>query len=1110
MLSRPSPRPAAGDIPVSSALLPDGALIDGKEAISIAPLPELPDPPSGSGWAAVLPALGAIGMSAYAVLSGRLLVIMLGVAGSAAAIIVAIATRRAAVRRWRDTYEGRRSRYLEHLAACRERAMAAAQRQRSSAYQRCPAPGQLSRPGTGGGWEVRLGVGRVSLQPPLQTPTPPHPSAVPWPELATALSDLVAEVSVVDDCPVTLDLAGAGPLGLVGAPTESRALARAIRVSVPTLRVIELRSAAAQKPMPEPLSTPDAPTVVIAETLDELPAEVRTVGVWNADGSLILHPATTLGGTSGMRRLVVARPDRLTDAEADRLAARLRTVQATQASARAPGTLPPLAVVLGSTEAGDPVVLDLAESAQGGDGPHGWVVGATGTGKSQLLRRLVVGLAADRSPDDIAFVLVDFKGGAAFDDLACLPHVAGVLTNLDDSRDHGDVHRLISALQAEVRRRQRALRTAAVPDLTAYRSDSRLEPEPHLVVVVDEAAELLGSCPEMLDLFATIGRVGRSLGIHLVLAAQRPEEARLRSLEGALRFRICLRTLTTADSVAVLRDPGAAALPAAPGWALFAVDGAPRRFRVAPVDAVPPMTEALRARLVWHPPLPAVAPMALPAIPADPMTAPGVQLGLGDSPQLQWQGPVSLVLDGSAGHLAVIGAPRTGRTSALRTIAVSLAASMSPSRLHLYAVSAAPELRALDALPHTGAVAHPGDEDLVLDVVSTVAAMLSSRQRRSSERVRPLHQPADVVLLIDDWPQVRAALPELETLVHEVAVAGLALGIHLVLSAHRWSDLRAATRDCLGARIELHLPDPLESLLPRTVSGPPAGRPGRGVLLSGQLATSVPDLPLPMHLQLADLAPDAEDEVRHRWSAHPAPVARVQPLPSRAIRPAGPAPDLTLGIGSTGPVTLDLDATDRHVLIVGDPGSGRSTLLRTVGHALTEAECWVVDPRGSLRAAGIAGHRAGRTPAEIEALLTDLHRMLLATLDGTRSAGRTVLLVDDLDVASSLTTPSGWSAIAALLPLAVDLRLTVAVARRCAGMARAAYDPFLGAVREAGATGLLLDGSPDEGPIVGGVRCRRGPVGRALLVRPGQPPRALQIYADTPQVSRVSRHVSNL
>jgi len=91
VLSRPSPRPAAGDIPVSSALLPDGALIDGKEAISIAPLPELPDPPPGSGWAAVLPALGAIGMSAYAVLSGRLLVIMLGVAGSAAAIIVAIA-----------------------------------------------------------------------------------------------------------------------------------------------------------------------------------------------------------------------------------------------------------------------------------------------------------------------------------------------------------------------------------------------------------------------------------------------------------------------------------------------------------------------------------------------------------------------------------------------------------------------------------------------------------------------------------------------------------------------------------------------------------------------------------------------------------------------------------------------------------------------------------------------------------------------------------------------------------------------------------------------------------------------------------------------------------
>ena len=1100
MPSRPSLCPAAGVVPVSSELPIDAAQIDGTDSIIIAPLPDLPEPPSGSGWAAFLPALGGIGMSAYAVLSGRLLVILLSIAGSAVAVLVALATRRAAVRRWRDTYEGRRSRYLDHLATCRTRATAAAQRQRSSAAQRCPSPAETPRAMTIGGSEVRLGIGRVALHPPLRSPTPPHPSALPWPELAAALTDLVTEVATVDDCPVTIDLAAHGPLGLVGSASKSRALTRAISVHSPEVRVVDVPgTGAAQSLTRSTLSTTDSPAVVIAETLECLPPEVRTVGVWNADGSLTLHPSTA--GAAGGRRLVVARPDLLTEEAADRLTGRLNSPPP-GSRARDVESLPPLGVVLGTTETGEPVVLDLAESARGGDGPHGWVVGATGTGKSQLLRRLVVGLAAGRSPDDVAFVLVDFKGGAAFDDLAALPHVAGVLTNLDDSREQGDAHRLISALQAEVRRRQRALRVAGVPDLTTYRSDQRLDPEPDLVVVVDEAAELLGSCPEVLDTFATIGRVGRSLGIHLVLAAQRPEEARLRSLEGALRFRICLRTLTTADSVAVVRDPGAATLPAAPGWALLAVDAAPQQFRVTPVNAVPATTSAERARPVWHPPLPSIAPMPVPAMPDEPAAALEVRLGLGDAPQTQWQGWVSLALEGSAGHLAVVGAPRTGRTSTLRTIAVDLAATVAPSRLHLYAVSADPELHGLGGLPHTGAVAHPADHDLVLDVVSTVATLVSSRQHLNGDRVRPLHRPADVVLLIDDWPHLRAALPDLEPLVQAIAVAGLAVGIHLLLSAHRWSDLRAALRDCLGSRIELHLPDPLESLLPRTLPGPPPGRPGRGVLLVGQLTTAAGEAALPMRLQVGTLGPDAETEVRHRWSTHPAPVPRIQPLPSHAIRPAGPSPDLTLGVGSAGPVTLDLDTTDRHLLIVGEPGSGRSTLLGSLTSALNAADCWLVDPRGSLRAAGIAGHRAGRTPVEIEALLIDLHQELMATLDGERHGRRTALLVDDLDIAASLTSPGGWSAIAALLPLAADLKFTVVVTRRCAGMARAAYDPFLTAIREAGATGLLLDGSPDEGPIVGGVRCRPSPTGRALLVRPGQPPRALQLYAGLPAISQ--------
>jgi hypothetical protein len=282
--------------------------------------------------------------------------------------------------------------------------------------------------------------------------------------------------------------------------------------------------------------------------------------------------------------------------------------------------------------------------------------------------------------------------------------------------------------------------------------------------------------------------------------------------------------------------------------------------------------------------------------------------------------------------------------------------------------------------------------------------------------------------------------------------------------------------------------------------------PGRGVLLTAQLAAEVAtELPLPLHLQLANPPPGAEESLTRRWSAEPASVQRIRPLPPIATRPAFPAPAMSsqfpLGVGSGGPVIADLEITDRHLLVVGDPGTGRSTVLAAVGRALEDADCWVVDPRGSLGATAARAHRVAHTPQQIETLLADLHAHLLAILNGQRPPRRGLLLVDDLEIATALTSPHGWSGLATLLPLAADLRLTVAVARRCAGMARTAYEPFLSALRDAGATGVLLSGSPDEGAIVGGTRCRPAPVGRALLVRAGQPPRPLQLYAhphDTP------------
>ena len=234
-----------------------------------------------------------------------------------------------------------------------------------------------------------------------------------------------------------------------------------------------------------------------------------------------------------------------------------------------------LCAPIGLTEDGDRLVLDLKQAAEGGMGPHGLIVGATGSGKSELLRTIVGSLAASHSAEELCFVFVDFKGGAAFAELSGLPHAAGMITNLQ--HDLSLIDRMHAALFGEQQRRQSILRAAGnVDDIVAYRalqaSDPSLTPLPHLLLIVDEFGELLANRPEFIDLFLAIGRVGRSLGMHLLLSSQRLEEGRLRGLEGHLRYRICLRTYSAQESKSVLGTADAFLLPPFPGVGYISVD----------------------------------------------------------------------------------------------------------------------------------------------------------------------------------------------------------------------------------------------------------------------------------------------------------------------------------------------------------------------------------------------------------------------------------------------------------------------------------------------------------------------------------------------------------
>lgn len=222
-----------------------------------------------------------------------------------------------------------------------------------------------------------------------------------------------------------------------------------------------------------------------------------------------------------------------------------------------------------------PLVLDLKEMAVGGYGPHGLVVGATGSGKSELLRTIVTSLAMTHDPATVNFLLVDFKGGAAFADFEHLPHVSGIITNLEN--DPLLISRMYASLAGEQNRRQALLASAGnLSNIRQYqakwRKNPSMEPMPYLLIIVDEFASLIANHDEFLTLFTRFGQVGRSLGIHMMLATQRVDEGRISSLEGHLRYRICLRTFKPEESNAVIGKPDAYYLPPVPGSGYFKVD----------------------------------------------------------------------------------------------------------------------------------------------------------------------------------------------------------------------------------------------------------------------------------------------------------------------------------------------------------------------------------------------------------------------------------------------------------------------------------------------------------------------------------------------------------
>ncbi|OUE19381.1 ESX-1 secretion system protein EccCa1 [Clavibacter michiganensis] len=348
---------------------------------------------------------------------------------------------------------------------------------------------------------------------------------------------------------------------------------------------------------------------------------------------------------------------------------------APESPVRRPGTL---AAVIGVGHAG-PVAVDLVA-----DGPHAVVAGTTGSGKSELLVTWMAALAAAHPPEEVTVLLVDFKGGAAFDPLLVLPHAVGLVTDLDGQ----GARRALESLRAEVRHRERVLRDAGARDVDDPAAAGAL---PRLVIVVDELAALLADQDGLHEVVADVAARGRSLGMHLVLCTQRPAGVVRDAVLANCDLRLSLRVNNEADSRALLGTVEAARLADAPaGRCLVGAHGVPARpFQVAVTTSddlariAAARATAVPVRRPWLDPLPASVPLAdLAAVP--PLVrhgsavpdggAPAVPFALVDLPAEQRRATAAWC-PATDGHLLVVGGPGSGRSTCLRTIRASAAAA---------------------------------------------------------------------------------------------------------------------------------------------------------------------------------------------------------------------------------------------------------------------------------------------------------------------------------------------------------------------------------------------------------------------------------------------------
>ena len=792
-----------------------------------------------------------------------------------------------------------------------------------------------------------------------------------------------------------------------------------------------------------------------------------------------------------------------------------------------------------------PLVVDLVA-----DGPHALVAGTTGSGKSELLRSWILALAVGSSPRHLNFVLIDFKGGSAFDACAQLPHTVAVVTDLDDEL----AERALRCLQAELGYRERVLRAAGVTDLADLPlagSPPRPVPGPgdapsvpgdggqvelaRLVVVIDEFATLAAELPGFLDALVGIAQRGRSLGIHLILATQRPAGVLSEHIKANTNVRIALRVQDRADSQDVIGRPDAAELdrrwpgrayvrlgrndvtavqtaysgtraphasgavelldaphrpPGAVGGAVPGLDSSDLERLVAVVRLVARRLSLPSPRLPWPAPLP---------FPLDLETfdrlSPRTEVHSSPSAQERAQVPFLLLDDPDGqrrevggwqpeeGNLLVYGTTGSGATTALVALGLALARRTPPDQLELHLVGEDGAFQALAGLIQVGSVIRRDDRERIGRLLHHLETEL--RRRRGASGATQPEVTAMIVVIIDGLGSLVQELSEgamggddADRLARLMA-DGPAHGLYTVASAEHATAVRYRTVSGIAQRLVLRLADPLEARQLGVAAG--FGPPGRGRRVSCGRSFQVV-WPGPID--------EAVAQIEGSWSPSAVPrrvrigrlaerVERTELSNARAAN-VSPSPDafwLPLGIGG-----MDLAAQGwwlhpgDGLLVVGPSRSGRSNLLAAA----------VTTIREQHPAAALIGVATERSPLARAALSQWVRPAELASLLAHFAPSRiprsvSMLLIDD---AEAVEDPAG------VVTRALACGWVVVAAGRNDAL-RAAYGHWSRVLR-GNRTGLLLRPDLDLDGDLLGVRLPRrseaplGAVGRGFLVQEGE------------------------